>query len=139
MEKTSMSVREMGRLLGLGKTDSYWLIKKNYFEIRLVAGKMRVMVDSFEKWYAGQFHYKKVNGDVPGTKWADSMSVPEMAKLLGIKDGSAYSLIYRKHFQSVKTTTINDIIRIDKTSFEEWYAKQTHYKKVAERREDCNV
>ena len=49
MNKTSMSVREMGRLLGLGKTDSYWLVKKNYFEIRLIAGKMRVMVDSFGK------------------------------------------------------------------------------------------
>ena len=60
MNKTSMSVRKMGRLLGLGKTDSYWLVKKNYFEIRLIAGKMRVMVDNFEKWYAGQFHYKKV-------------------------------------------------------------------------------
>lgn len=139
MEKTSMSVREMGRLLGLGKTDSYWLVKKNYFEIRLVAGKMRVMVDSFEKWYAGQFHYKKVNGDVPGTKWADTMSIPEMAKLLGIKDGSAYSLIYRKHFQSVKIITINDVFRIEKKSFEEWYTKQTHYKKVSEQEEDCDV
>lgn len=49
MGKTSMSVREMGRMLGLGKTDSYWLVHKNYFETRMVAGKMRVMVESFEK------------------------------------------------------------------------------------------
>lgn len=28
MNKTSMSVRKMGRLLGLGKTDSYWLLKR---------------------------------------------------------------------------------------------------------------
>ena len=52
MNKTSMSVMEMGRSLGLGKTDSYWLIHKEQFETRIVAGKMRVMIESFEKWYA---------------------------------------------------------------------------------------
>lgn len=63
---TELSEKEL--FLGLGKTDSYWLVKKNYFEIRLIAGKMRVMVDSFEKWYTGQFHYKKVNGELPGVR-----------------------------------------------------------------------
>ena len=29
--KTTMSVREMRQLLGLGKTDSYWLLHKNLF------------------------------------------------------------------------------------------------------------
>ena len=28
--KTSMSVPEMGKMLGLGKVESYWLVKKNY-------------------------------------------------------------------------------------------------------------
>ena len=27
-KKTTMSVREMREMLGLGKTDSYWLLKK---------------------------------------------------------------------------------------------------------------
>ena len=31
--KTTMSVREMRQLLGLGKTDSYWLLHKNLFEV----------------------------------------------------------------------------------------------------------
>lgn len=57
--KTSMSVPEMGKMLGLGKVESYWLVKKNYFKTIQVAGRMRVMLDSFEDWYAGQFHYKK--------------------------------------------------------------------------------
>ena len=52
---------EMGRMLGLKKTNSYWLIKKGWFETVMVAGKMRVMVDSFEEWYQNQTHYKKVN------------------------------------------------------------------------------
>ena len=29
--KKSISVPEMGRMLGLGKVESYWLVKKNYF------------------------------------------------------------------------------------------------------------
>ena len=57
--KKSMSVPEMGRLLGLGKTESYYLVKKNWFKVVIIGDKMRVMVDSFEEWYAGQTHYKK--------------------------------------------------------------------------------
>ena len=57
--KKSMSVPEMGRLLGLGKTERYYLVKKNWFKVVTIGGKMRVMVDSFEEWYAGQNHYKK--------------------------------------------------------------------------------
>ena len=60
MKKKSMSVMEMGRMLGLKKTNSYWLVKKGFFETIMVAGKMRVLVDSFESWYKNQTHYKKV-------------------------------------------------------------------------------
>lgn len=60
MRKKSMSVMEMGRMLGLKKTNSYWLVKKGWFETVIVAGKMRVLVDSFEDWYQNQTHYKKV-------------------------------------------------------------------------------
>ena len=37
--KTTMSVREMQHLLGLGKTDSYWLLHKNFFEVILINDK----------------------------------------------------------------------------------------------------
>lgn len=57
--KKSVSVLEMVRLLGLGKTESYYLVKKNGFKVVTIGGKMRVMVDSFEGWYAGRNHYKK--------------------------------------------------------------------------------
>ena len=57
--KKSMSVPEMGKLLGLGRTESYYLVKKSWFKVVTIGGKMRVMVDSFEEWYAGQNHYKK--------------------------------------------------------------------------------
>lgn len=125
--KTSMSVPEMGKMLGLGKVESYWLVKKNYFKTIQVAGRMRVMLDSFEDWYAGQFHYKKVDGTPPGEKWRHTtMSVPEMADLLGLKSGTAYDLVKRGYFE---TTLIDRRIRIITSSFEAWYQKQTHYVK----------
>lgn len=51
-KKTTMSVPEMQRLLGLGKTDAYWLVKKQCFETAIINGKIRIIIDSFEHWYA---------------------------------------------------------------------------------------
>lgn len=76
MKKKSMSVMEMGRMLGLKKTNSYWLIKKGWFETIIVAGKMRVLVDSFEEWYRNQTHYKKITA----------------AKKQDLQEGGAYGI-----------------------------------------------
>lgn len=65
-KKTTMSVTEMRKMLGLGKTDSYWLVHKNCFETIIVNGKMRIVIDSFEKWYANQIKHAKVDGPPPG-------------------------------------------------------------------------
>lgn len=133
MNKKSMSVPEMRRMLGLGKTESYWLVKKNYFETITVAGKMRVMVESFEKWYAKQLHYKKVDGSPPGEYWtAITMSVRETADLIGITESSLYDLLKKNPF---RTTQVGMYKRIYKDSFEDWYNSQTHYKKVSVHKE----
>ena len=137
MNKKSMSVPEMGRILGLGKTESYWLVKKNYFRTIVVAGKMRVMVDSFEEWYANQLHYKKVDGTPQGSYWtAITMSVEETADLLGIKPATLYDLLKKQPF---KTEKVSMYLRIYKDSFEEWYSSQTHYKKVSVHKEVADV
>ena len=136
MSKTSMSVIEMGKSLGLGKTESYWLVHKEQFETRFVAGKMRVMVESFERWYANQLHYKKISGELRGKELLKrTMTVPTMAKLLGIKEANAYELIHRLHFRSVKTEYSSQRLLIDKATFNEWLKKQTHYK-IVEGKED---
>ena len=136
MSKTSMSVIEMGKSLGLGKTESYWLVHKEQFETRFVAGKMRVMVESFERWYANQLHYKKISGELPGKELLKrTMTVPTMAKLLGIKEANAYELIHRLHFRSVKTEYSSQRLLIDKATINEWLKKQTHYK-IVEGKED---
>ena len=47
-KKTTMSVAEMGKMLGLGKTEPYWLVHKNCFETIMVNGKMRVVIESLQ-------------------------------------------------------------------------------------------
>ena len=65
-KRTWMTVPEMGKLLGLKKTDRYWLVHKNVFESKEIAGKIRINIASFEKWYANQIKYHKVTGEEPG-------------------------------------------------------------------------
>lgn len=133
MKKKSMSVREMRRLLGLVKTEAYWLVKKNYFDTVIIAGKMRVMIESFENWYANQLHYKKIIGEAPGKNWTSiTMSIQETASLLGIAEGTLYDLMKKKPFKTVK---VGMYTRIYIDSFEDWYNSQSHYKKVIKNEE----
>lgn len=100
--RTSMSVMEMGKLLGLCKTESYWLIKKRYFETITVGKKMRVMIASFEEWYANQCRYHKIDGTPPGDHIREiSMTADELGQLLGISEASAYELIGKGYFEKV--------------------------------------
>ena len=64
----------MGKMLGLKKVDSYWLVHKEFFDTILVNGKTRVVIDSFEYWYAGQVKYRKVNG-----AWCRSLTPQEIS------------------------------------------------------------
>lgn len=137
MNKKSMSVTEMRKLLGIGKTDSYWLVKKGYFETVIIAGKMRVMVDSFEKWYDSQLHYKKADGTPPGKNWTGiTFSVREVAELLCISDSSVYELLKKNVF---RTARVGQATRIYKDSFEEWYQSQTYYIKADVHKEVINL
>lgn len=117
--KTTMSVREMRQLLGLGKTDSYWLLHKNLFEVILINDKRRIVISSFEKWYANQVKYHKVNGSPPGEELCKrSYSVPDAAEILKVKPETIYTLIRQG---KLKTETTDFCMRIPKEEFEQWY------------------
>lgn len=132
MKKTSMSVREMQLLLGICKTESYWLVKKGYFEVRVIGRGMRIMVESFDEWYASQFHYKRVDGVLPGTKWGDTLSIPDFGNLLGLSPGGAYWLV---DHAEIETVVICNHKRIMRETFEKWYHSQSKYKII----KDCEV
>jgi excisionase family DNA binding protein len=123
--RTTMSVPEMGKLLGIKKVESYWLVHREYFETISVCGKMRVVIASFEEWYSGQFHYKKVSGPPPGTKWLDTtMAVSEAAHRLGVSESRVYDLLKKGLFESEH---IDNRARVDKSSFEAWFQAQSYY------------
>ena len=86
-ERIWMSVKEMGDLLGIRKTDRYWLVHKNVFETSTIRGKMWVNIESFEKWYANQVKYRKVTGEEPGLELKEwSLSPRDIAQLLEIPE-----------------------------------------------------
>lgn len=126
MEKKSISVREMRDLLGIGYTESYWLLKKNFFETRTVFGKTRIMVESFEQWYARQFWYKKVDGTPPGAQYRiSSLSIQEAAELLNISKQTVYDIMKRN--PDIAYSQIGRNRRISYESLMNWCAKTERY------------
>ena len=135
--KTTMSVREMQHLLGLGKTDSYWLLHKNFFEVILINDKMRIVISSFEKWYANQVKYHKVNGPPPGEELCKrSYSVLEVAEILKVDSDTVYTLIRQG---KLKAETVDFWMRIPKEEFERWYRSQSRHRTAADRERDREI
>lgn len=133
-DRTWMSVREMGDLLGLRKTDRYWLVHKNVFETQTLYGKMRVNIESFEKWYANQVKYRKVTGEEPGAQLKEwSLSPRDISELLEIPEYRVYELIKEKNWETV---TVDYWIRIRRDSFESWYRGQKHFRTAVDRKRD---
>lgn len=91
--RRTMSVPEMRRLLGIKKTESYWLVHRNFFKTDMIGGRMRIDIESFEKWYANQVKHKKVNGEPPGRELKErTYSFQAAANILGIHDCDLYKV-----------------------------------------------
>ena len=134
-KRTWMTVPEMGKLLGLKKTDRYWLVHKNVFESKEIAGKIRINIASFEKWYANQIKYHKVTGEEPGKELKSwSYSVKEVADLLGVDDYLVYELLKKNQMEVV---IVNYWKRIPKESFQNWYKSQSRYRTKEDREKDA--
>ena len=134
-KRTWMTVPEMGKLLGLKKTDRYWLVHKNVFESKEIAGKIRINIASFEKWYANQIKYHKVTGEKPGKELKSwSYSVKEVADLLGVDEYLVYDLLKKNQMEAV---IVDYWKRIPKDSFRNWYKSQSRYRTKEDREKDA--
>ena len=134
-KRTWMTVPEMGKLLGLKKTDRYWLVHKNVFESKEIAGKIRINIASFEKWYANQIKYHKVTGEEPGKELKSwSYSVKEVADLLGVDEYLVYDLLKKNQMEAV---IVDYWKRIPKESFQNWYKSQSRYRTKEDREKDA--
>ena len=127
-QRSTMSVSEMRKLLGLKKTDSYCLVHKILFKTEIIGGMMRIDLESFEKWYANQVKYKKVGGEEPGKELREkSYSFKEAANILGIHDCDLYDIWKNEKLEYI---TVDFVRRIPVDIFEKWYADQDVYRKV---------
>lgn len=127
-KKKWMSVSEMGELLGLKKTDRYWLVHKNFFETKEIAGKMRVNIESFEKWYANQIKYHKVNGKKlaqTGERGRNGnlqyLTIDEAAFMAKVSRSMINVWYTKGYFPVVK---IRNHVRIKRKEFEAWLEKR---------------
>ncbi len=133
-KKETMSVREMREILGIKKTDSYWLIKRHYFNTVIIDGKIRVDIKSFEDWYANQVHHRKVNGEEPGQKLMESSySVRDISAMLGISEDSVLEMINR---EKLPVSDIQHHWRVNKALFHQWYRNQDPYRTAEDRERD---
>lgn len=135
--KKWMTVAQMGKMLGLKKTDRYWLIHKNYFRTETLMGKMRVDVESFEKWYANQVKYHKIGGEAPGKELKErSLSARDIEEILECGSWTAYEIMNK--FK-------DDIIIVDYWKrlpaevFWKWYEGQTRYRTKEDRDRDKEI
>lgn len=123
-----MSVLEMGRMLGLKKVESYWLLHKEYFQVVRINGKMRVVISSFEDWYRRQDRYCKVSGEPPGDLLREeSLSAADVSEMLGISESYVYEVMEKAGI-AAKTDTYRK--RYPREEFEKWYAGQSRYCKT---------
>ncbi len=61
MNKKSMSVTEMRKMLGISDSRVYGLLKKKVFRTARVGQATRIYKDSFEEWYQSQTYYNKAD------------------------------------------------------------------------------
>ena len=135
--KTTMSVLEMGKLLGLKKVHSYWLVHKGYFETILLDGKIRVVIKSFEHWYAGQVKYRKVTGEPPGERLKqESYSARDIAEILQINEQYAYKVMQDAGIEPV---IVDYWKRFPRDAFDAWYAGQTRFRNAEDRLRDAEI
>ena len=131
-DKKTITVMELGKILGLGKTGVYRLVNKCFFKTYVVFGKMRVDVASFEEWYASQFHYTKVDGERPGKKYGKTIHHGTVYKILGIPKATARDLIER---EGIEVLRIDGCARVMEDSFWKWFKSQDKYNLVKSIRE----
>ena len=131
LERDTMPVSRMRKMLGLGRTESYWLLKKGYFKSLTVNGRMRVDIPSFEEWYAGQTRYRKVDGPPPGSRIREiAVTVPELAEELQVDDNTVYELI-KKGYLSVIRGSCG--MMVTRESFQKWYSSQSKFRTAEDR------
>ena len=128
---TTMTVRELGDLLGIRKTDSYWLAHKGEFQVEEQYGQLRIDRVSFEEWYTWQTTYHKVTGEEPGQNLhAFGYTAVEIAGMLSIPEKYIYDVLKKA---GLEFRIMDHQKWYLKDSFEAWYRGQSRYRNQEDR------
>jgi len=136
-DRNSFSVPEFRKMLGIGKTESYWILKHRKIETVTIHGQIRILRPSFQEWYRHQTKYQIIGGPPPGEALREtSYSVKELAELLAVSEDTIYTRISRGEFE---TFTVDYCMRITKASFERWYSTQEKLRTPEDRAQDAQL
>ena len=120
-------------MLGIHESSAYALIQKKLVKTFLADGWMRISKDEFDRWYASQSRFRTEQDKERDKDLEDSsLTLPEMAELLGISRNKVYRILERDT-DILQTITIGGRKRVTRDSFELWYAGQNEYRKLSDR------
>lgn len=136
-EQESISIPELRKMLGIGKTESYWILQNRGLRTFILKGCKRIRKEDFWDWYGKQTKHRLLEGPPPGSALqATSYSVRELTELLSVSRDTIYTLLKKNVFDTFQA---DNHTRVTKDSFERWYAGQSHFRKAEDREKEAAV
>lgn len=124
-------------MLGIGKTESYWLLQNKGLRTFLFQGCMRIKKEDFWDWYDRQTKHRLIGGPPPGRALQEmSYSVRELTELLSVSRDTIYALLKKNVFDTFQA---DGHTRVTKDSFERWYANQSRFRKAEDRAKEADA
>ena len=134
LKKQSYSAQDMAEILGVSDDVAYSIIRRNNLPTIKVDYWTRVPKEVFDSWYAGQTKYRNAEDRKRDSEILEqSLSLPEIARMLDIKRDAVYSLLRKKAGQDLVVIKVAGQTRVTKESFDTWYSNQTEYLKPEDR------
>ena len=129
VKEVSYSAQDISELLGISEDRSYALIKENHLATETVNYRMRVPKDLFDQWYSQQTKYlTKEDREKNAELFESTITMPQMARLLGVDRSTVYSILNSKTFGGqFEIVIVAGKKRITKTSFNDFLRSQTKY------------
>ena len=129
LKEWSYSIPELAEMLELTDGVVYDLIKRNNIDVVIVDFWKRVPKEAFRKWYDGQSKYRtKEDKNKDAEMEAATLTMPEMARQLGISRKQVYSILNKKKYKHFfEYVVIADRKRVTKESFQKFLDGQDEY------------
>lgn len=127
--KRSYSVPDAAEILKVKPETIYTLIRQGKLKTETADFCMRIPKEDFERWYRSQSRYRTAaDRERDREIEAQTISIPEMAKLLGIPRKNVYGILdCKKYRDCFVIERVADRPRITKKSFKAWLKSQSTY------------